>query len=92
MGTKTTTLAVREWARIERAARAATESRVEAAIAAALGVHYPEASDAEIEGMVVDACSGSGDAVENLTATIAGCDDEREAALAVMLELVAEGA
>ncbi len=87
----TTKLTSGETKRLEYALRSVGEDGQEMALAGVLFVEYPEAEDAEIEGLVAAELSrvrsAGEDRVEIVMHAVAACDDERAAALGAFMEL-----
>jgi len=79
-----TTLTPALAARVETAARSASEERLASAFGAVLFVEYPEASEAEIEGMV---CAEENH-VEGLMYALTALEDEQAGAVAALLVLL----
>jgi hypothetical protein len=79
------TLDARTAERIEKVAAGATGEALEQAIMHALAAEYPEASDAEVEGMAADAGLPTANV---LLEVLHGCGDSEHAAVAALLALL----
>lgn len=92
MASEMTKLDPKQAEQIERAARAAEQDAVEQACMHVLAFEYPEASDAEVEGMFGAEMGAPGpgqpSAVELLLQLINGCADSKGAAIAALLVLL----